>query len=359
MADSEKTETLEAKCLCGSVHMRFDVPVTFLPLAAYLCHCSLCRYATGSPCIFHTQLPAGLLPEFVGRSTEDSLNSYTAAGSGCSYDFCSTCGCHIGGVSLDRRQWTMATSLFQDHGPDKIQIQQHCFSKSARGGGLARILTRMGDREMKSWNPPDDDPRAALVTSEAEVGDDGQDRLRIKCHCGGVSFTVRRPSKQVLDDSFMSKFVSPLDKKKWTASFDACSDCRLASGSHVVGWAFVPLSPCEPRIDTNLAIGTAKSYSSSEGVLRSFCRRCGATLFFSDPKRRPSQEQAVVDIATGIIRAPEGVMAEDWLTWRAGVAFAASGASFDKDFGEALSEGMKAWTRESYGEEVDFVVGEE
>ncbi|KAM4058522.1 glutathione-dependent formaldehyde-activating enzyme [Hirsutella rhossiliensis] len=357
MADSENIQTLEAKCFCGSIHMTFDVPVSSLPFAAYLCHCSMCRYATGSPCIFHTQLPVGLLPKFVGESTEDKLSSYTAKGADCSYDFCSMCGCHIGGVSLDRRQWTMATSIFKDHGPDKFQIKYHVFSKSAKGRGLASIVTRLGDREVKTWNPPDDDPRAALVTSEAETGDDGQDRLRAQCHCGGVSFTVRRPTKQVLDDPFVTKFVSPLDKKKWMAVFDACDDCRLTSGSHVVGWAFVPLSVCEPPIDPKLTIGTAKSYSSSEGALRSFCGTCGATLFFTDSERRPSREQAVVDIATGIIRAPEGVMAEDWLTWRTRVAFASSGVSFDKDFGEALSEGMKRWTRESYGEEVDFEVG--
>lgn len=354
MADSGSAETLEAKCFCGSIHMEFDVPKSSLPLAVYICHCSLCRFATGSPCIFHTQLPVGVLPRFLGDSTKDNLSSYPVTGMGCSYDFCSMCGCHIAGVSHDRQQWTMATSIFQDHGPEKLQIKQHVFSKSAKGGGLASILTRMGDGEMETWNPPDDDARAALVTSEAETGDDGQDRLRAQCHCGGVSFTVTRPTEQVLDDPSMSKLVSPLDKRKWTAVLDACRDCRLTSGSHAMGWASVPLSLCEPLIDTNLTIGTAKSYSSSAGALRSFCGTCGATLLFTDSGRRPSTEQAVAGIATGIIRAPEGVMAEDWLTWRTRVAFASSGASFDKDFVEALTRGMTTWTRDRYGEEVDL-----
>lgn len=75
MTESEATRTLEAKCFCGTVHLTLDVGISRLPLAVYLCHCSICRYATGSPCVFHTQLPEGLVPKFVGRSSEDKLNS--------------------------------------------------------------------------------------------------------------------------------------------------------------------------------------------------------------------------------------------------------------------------------------------
>ncbi|PNY18826.1 DUF636 domain protein [Tolypocladium capitatum] len=357
MADADESKTLEAKCFCGSVHLSFDMPVSSLPLSVYLCHCSLCRYSTGAPCIVHAQFPVGLLPKHLGESGEGKMTSYTSEGAGCSYVFCSTCGCHIGAVSLGRDQWTMATSIFADHGPENFRITLHVFSKSAKGGGISSVLTRMGDGEMKSWDPPDDDPSAKVVEAEAEVGEDGEDRLRSQCKCGGVSFAVRRPTQTVLDDGFMSKLVSPRDRKKWRALYDTCNDCRLTTGTHVVGWATVPLALCEPKIDATLRIGTAKTYSSSEGVLRSFCGVCGATVFYSSASRQPSEEQAVVDVATGILRAPEGPMAEDWLTWRERPAFAASGIRYDKHFSEALDEGMRNWTKARYGNELNMEVG--
>lgn len=207
---------------------------------------------------------------------------------------------------------------------------------------------------MGSLDPPDDHASARLVESAPEVGDDEADRLRAQCHCGGVSFTIRRPAQRVLDDGYMSKYVSPLDDRRWKALLDTCSDCRRLCGTHVVGWAFVPLSACEPAMDATLRIGTAKTYASSEGILRSFCGTCGATVMYLCAERRPTPEQAVVDVATGILRAPEGVMAEDWLTWRTGVVFAGSGKAFDGEFGDTLGEGMRAWTRANYGVEVDF-----
>ncbi|ODA77530.1 hypothetical protein RJ55_07159 [Drechmeria coniospora] len=346
-----ETKTLEAKCLCGSVHLTFDIPVALLPLPVYLCHCSLCRYATGSPCVFHTQLPEGLLPSFVGESGEDKMTSWVSRGAGCSYDFCSTCGCHIAGVGLDRNQWTPATSIFSDHGGANFIIDRHVFSKSAKGGGLSSMLTHLGRREMPCWNPANDDPAGQLVEAQAEMGDDGESRLRAECKCGGVSFAIRRPNQAVLDDDVMSRCVSPKAKEKWMAEHDVCDDCRLTSGTHVVGWAKVPLALCEPAIDTGLRVGTSKTFASSEGVLRAFCGVCGATVFRCSVTHRPTEGQAVVDVATGILRAPEGVLAENWLTWKSRLAFAASGMAYDVEFAEALSKGMQAWAEQRYGVE--------
>ncbi|RDA86014.1 hypothetical protein CP532_4715 [Ophiocordyceps camponoti-leonardi (nom. inval.)] len=354
ISSSSATKTLEAECLCGKVHLAFDVPVSQLPLRVYLCHCSKCRYGTGSLCIFHTLITREGPPSFLGDSTEADLTSYLAPGAKYSYDFCSTCGCHVAGVSQDRKIWTVASSIFKDHGPESFKIRLHVFSESAKGGGLSSVVNWVAGDAMKSWNPPADEPTARLVECEPETAADGTQRLRAECWCGGVSFTVPRPTREVVEDDYMSRFVSPLDARKWKAVLDSCDDCRRVTGTHVIGWAFVPLAVCDPAIGVDLSIGTAKTYASSEGVLRSFCRVCGATVFFSCERRRPTERQAVVDLAVGILRAPEGVMAEDWLTWRARPAHAASGRAFDADFSHALAGGMKAWTEERYGEAVEF-----
>ncbi|RCI13182.1 hypothetical protein L249_0230 [Ophiocordyceps polyrhachis-furcata BCC 54312] len=351
---TQTTKTLEAECHCGKVHLAFDVPVSQLPLRVYLCHCSKCRYGTGSLCIFHTVITRDGPPRFLGHSTEANLTSYLAPGATYSYDFCSTCGCHVAGVSQDRKFWTVASSIFKDHGPGTFQIRQHVFSESAKGGGLSSVVSRVAGDAMNSWNPAADESTAQLVECEPETAPDGTQRLRAQCWCGGVSFTVSRPTSEVVEDAYMSRFVSPLDGRKWKAVLDSCDDCRRVTGTHLTGWAFVPLAVCDPAIGVDLAIGTAKTYASSEGVLRSFCRVCGATVFFSSKKRQPSERQAVVDLAVGILRAPEGVMAEHWLTWRARPAHVGSGLAFDADFTEALTGGMKAWTEEKYGEAVEF-----
>ncbi|KAH6609244.1 hypothetical protein Trco_002590 [Trichoderma cornu-damae] len=355
MAGSKtETKSLEAKCLCGSVHFTIDVPVASLPLPLYICHCSICRFSTGAPCVFHTSLEKGLKPKFIAPSSEKNLTTYFIKGADCTYDFCSTCGCHIAGVGLDREEWTPSTSIFTDHGPDNFVIKTHVFSDSAKDKGLAQALTHLGERKLPDWNPPKDDPRAKVVESEPEVGEDGQERLRAQCHCGGVSFTIRRPSPEIFEHETLRKFASPIDSTKWLGSYDVCDDCRLSNGTHVAGWTFVPLSYCEPEIKSDLKIGTAKVYPSSPGVQRCFCGTCGATVFYSDDERKlPGPENwHLVDLATGILRAPEGSMAENWLTWRPRLAWADSGKRFDAAFANGLEEGMKKYVVGKVGEEL-------
>ncbi|KAL7943136.1 Mss4-like protein [Trichoderma barbatum] len=355
MADSKtETKTLEAKCLCGSIHFTVDVPVASLPLPLHICHCSICRYATGAPCIFHAPL-GNVLPNFIAPSSEKNLTTYSIKGADCTYDFCSTCGCHIGGIALDRSDWTVSTSIFTDHSPENFMIKSHTFSDSAKDKGLAQILTHAGDRKVPDWNPPKDDPRAKIVESEPEVGEDGQERLRAQCHCGGVSFTIKRPTQEIIEHESLRNAVSPVDPTKWIASYDMCDDCRIGNGTHLVGWAFLPLSYCEPEIKSDLKVGTSKTYSSSPGVSRCFCGTCGATVFYYHESRKlpgPGNWH-VMDLATGILRAPEGSMAENWLTWRSRLAWADSGKKFDPAFGIGMEEGMKKYVIGKIGKELD------
>ncbi|KAM0808293.1 putative Mss4-like protein [Seiridium cardinale] len=90
--------------------------------------------------------------------------------------------------------------------------------------------------------------------------------------------------------------------------------CRLTSGAHVISWTFIPLDRCEPKIERDdLLIGTMKTFESLPGVLISFCGVCGADVFYSCQERTN-----IVDVAVDILRAPEGVRAENWPVWRAG-----------------------------------------
>lgn len=353
MAD---TKTLEARCRCRAVHFTVTLPLSALPLPIHLCHCSMCRYRSGAPCVFHTHIDKQWPVEFIAPSVEENITQYDIPGAKSLWHFCSTCGCHVGSRLRTDGSWVISTSIFSDHGTENFMIRKHIHSKSTKDGGLAACMENslsgqrsgaQGEETIEDWNP---DNEVAKVI-EPETDNKGQERLRAQCHCGGVSFTIGRPTAEHLTDSFHQRYVSPLDKSKWLATYDVCNDCRLVDGTHVVGWTFVPVSSIDLPIKRDLAVGTSKTYASSPGVLRSFCGTCGATIFFSCEERRPTEDTQVLDVATGILRAPEGVMATEWLTWRPRVAHAHSGKSYDQNFWLALTEGMNSWADKQYRRE--------
>ncbi|KAH7320036.1 DUF636 domain protein [Stachybotrys elegans] len=359
MADSN-IKSLEAKCYCGSVHFTIDIPTAKLPLATHLCHCSICRYQSGAPAVFHTELPDDVEPRYIAPSSPVNLTTYVGEGRTSSWQFCSTCGCHIAtvGIQPDRLgRIVMSTSIFKEGGPENFKISRHIYTDSTGDGGIASMLTSIGGREIEVWNPPEGDAGATKAIPDKKPDIDDPDRLRAECYCGGVSFTIQRPTHEALNDEFMSTFVSPLDRTKWLGTLDACDDCRLVTGTHVIGWTFVPLKVCEPAIASDLLIGTAKTYVSSPGVLRSFCGTCGATVFYSCDDRHVGLDSQVVDVAVGILQAREGSMAESWLTWRSRLGAEGSGRRYDNEFTEALVEGSKKWVIERCGKELTFTIG--
>ncbi|KAK6072842.1 DUF636 domain-containing protein [Seiridium cupressi] len=341
--DNSQTKTVTAQCYCKTLHFTLELKTSDLPLSTHLCHCSICRHTHGTLCVFHAQLPGGITPKFVAPSGLDKLTGYRWPGCASTRYFCSTCGCHMGDVSPEDGTWVISTSLFVDNDP-VYQIKSHVYTDSAPGGGLNDFLPRIGDREMKVWNPKDGS--GALREIKAEYGADGGECLRAECHCGGVSFTFPRPTEADLNDPDMKEFVSPTDKRKWVASIDACDTCRLTSGAHVISWTFIPLDRCEPKIKRDdLLIGTMKTFESSPGVLRSFCGVCGADVFYSCEERTN-----IVDVAVGILRAPEGVRAENWLVWRAGrLGWIKDGLRYNEELLKSLAEGFKDWSIKKYG----------
>lgn len=344
-------EKLEGKCYCGGIHFTFDVPKTELPLDARICHCSICRFALGAPASFHADFPKDLRPQWIAPSSPSNMKAYSPPGACFTLNFCATCGCHVGAVDIATGEWTAATAIFNKHGLDTFKLNQHVFSKSSRDEGLAALMTHIGSSECKSWNPEAGSPAAQSVELPPEVGPDGRDRLRAQCHCGGVSFTIQRPTKEVLeneDSKYKEHLVAP-GNTKWFGDYDACDDCRLVTGTPIIAWTFVPFALLEPPIGPDLKHGALKTYESSPGILRAFCATCSATVFFRDPKRKLG-DMPVVDIANGILRAQEGAMAANWLTWRPKVEFLESGLKYDRDMIQGIQDGLKKWVAKNQAE---------
>jgi hypothetical protein len=70
-----------------------------------------------------------------------------------------------------------------------------------------------------------------------------------------------------------------------------CIQCQRTSGAAMATWASWP----RPRV--RMLEGNVADFESSHGVKRSFCARCGSTLFW----RRVAKEREEIDIAAGTL----------------------------------------------------------
>jgi hypothetical protein len=224
------------------------------------------------------------------------------------------------------------------------------------------------------------------------------DVLHAYCLCGTVKFHVTRPNTSSLlpHSPFPDLMVpyhtkdplipNPGDEKWWlrtpTTTFPmgskylagtcACRSCRLTSGFEVQTWAFVPRSNIYFHIPQRLSLylqhsaapydgglfepgdvggeviipldfdemrkleqaGKAilRGYESSEGVAREFCPGCGATVFWHDANR-----PELIDVSVGLLDAPEGARAEEWLEWWV------RRVSFEEEAGREEEGGAEGW----------------
>ncbi|KAJ5877142.1 hypothetical protein N7455_000607 [Penicillium solitum] len=348
MADNK---TLTAACHCQSIHFTITIPAVALPLKVHICHCSVCRYTHGTPCIFHAPLPADVIPQFVVPSSIDNLTPYNHAESQGTRHFCSTCGCHIGDKSHDDGGWVISTAIFTEPNQGLWEMRSHAFTNSSLDGGLSAIFSHIGGRQLDVFNPEtslDVSNSGDSIRTDAVENED--EELRAECHCGGVSFSIARPRKEFLASPASEGWVLSRDTSKWLALLDLCDDCRLVDGSNVIAWMFVPVDHISPSPLGDSIIGSSKSYKSSEEVLRTFCGTCGATVFYSCTDR-----PGIVDVAVGILRAPEGVMVENWALWRGRISSGDDGLKYDPGFSRALIEGLKVWGNRR-GMPEDFVL---
>ncbi|KAI0112673.1 DUF636 domain protein [Hypoxylon sp. NC0597] len=346
--EPQEKQTFPARCHCGNIQFTVTLATSVLPLNAGICTCSLCRSSHGTLGSYHVSLPPGVAPEWTSNSINLSVYKTPGGGAGGHGQrlFCPTCGAHNGHYEPYISQWIVDYALFD--GPVFWKLVAWAFPKSNGDGGLPSWLP--GEKLLEFSPDYDVQPKYKL-----EIERDGGERLRAQCLCGGVSFTIPRPSDAVRKDAHMGRCISPSDPRKWKAFLDFCRDCRLVSSAYGVPWVLVPRAVLQPEVPSDLRIGTMKTYRSSENVTMGFCGRCGATVFAKDKARCPSERQDVLSTAVGILRAPEGAKAENWVTWRAGKpAWVEDAMKHDPEFVSAIVEGHRKWALDKYGEAPDF-----
>ncbi|ETS78328.1 hypothetical protein PFICI_10390 [Pestalotiopsis fici W106-1] len=358
-------KSFAARCHCSRIRFSVTLATAALPLRAFICHCGACRTSHGTFGSFHIILPPGVAPEWDEGSSREQLAWYKGEYGG-DLSFCPTCGTHAGGYSPELDQWAVTWGIFDEK---FWQLAFHTCTQSAAGGGMAPWLPEVAGAAVPHVSLGSQDfPNAC----EPCVGPDGRERLRAECACGGVAFSITRPSQEVIDDEYMGDYVmssssaenpttrSNDENYKWKAFLDMCRDCGRLSGATVVPWILVPrIAITDPPMPPDFqGVGTLKTYQSTRGrVTRGFCGRCGATVLLGTTRRTPSERQAVLNVAMGVLRAPEGVRAEDWTVWRTGnVAWADDARGYDAEFTDALVSGIRNWGVETHGQAVDFPV---
>ncbi|KAH6626731.1 hypothetical protein B0J18DRAFT_148415 [Chaetomium sp. MPI-SDFR-AT-0129] len=170
-------------------------------------------------------------------------------------------------------------------------------------------------------------------------GDAGN--VPIRCHCGGIDLVLRAGEAQREFEALQKSgkelpwFADPVTYKG-VGSVDGCDSCRLAVGSELHNWTFAlvkhisfagadqggfPEDTLGLRAAVDAADGTTRDprfgtityYSSSPEVQRYFCGRCSAVLFYAADDR-----SELVDVAVGLLDAPDGARAETAVSWAFG-----------------------------------------
>ena len=241
-----------------------------------------------------------------------------------------------------------------DAKPDILSIQYHGFVTDTVDGGIAPWLGEIGGRPIPSYEQGGDDPKTRKAVNPATLKpeqrsipaqDDhgkgeGEEKLLVQCHCGGVSFDILRSQRPVTEKTWWLRGGGPSNATRYRTGFCVCRSCRLALGQPLQPWTYVETTSLRDTsngsaIGESVAaaadaglLGTLKRYQSTPGVWHDFCGTCGATVFYESEGRTAEMEGLeVVDVAVGILRpggaigvggtvgVGDGVRCEAWLEW--------------------------------------------
>jgi hypothetical protein len=332
-----------------------------------MCHCNTCRWITGNLLVSCPVLTAAPSMDSLARCTK-----YASSPQFVRY-FCSRCGCHCfvqnvspntttasstsSGSEVEEVEWYANAGIIERDPaqvqPDEVWAEDlvtteehHYIADTVDGSIVPRLSTLDGVDIPLYMGPPGDQSLQTSVDEVLNLGADQYakstpDYLKAECHCGSISFSIRRP-KYALDDQGVPARHIGRDKTKYPAYFCACRSDRTGTGAWFVQpWTYIPPSNIKfteddedssitkttttttlsevfpnapattPRSSRAATISARMThYRSSHDSTRSFCHTCGATVFYMNDGR-PS----LANVAVGILRADEGALARNWLEW--------------------------------------------
>lgn len=284
-------QALQGRCHCGRFQLDIHVPAAMFPLSSAFCNCSSCRHATGQLAASFAVIP---LDPDVLEIDVSKLSRYASSEYRTRY-FCPECGANVLDFALSDGNWRVCTGILAR--TQGLLRRDQIFIQDTRDLGLSLWLEGVGRRLEEVHDSETIETGAGRNNSlSLAVNLTIDDRLVVRCHCGGIDLRVRPPK----------------GKARYTAEICLCSSCRLTTGFELTTWASVPTS--QVRLPTEMSLDLCNErltgYTSSPGVHRYFCSRCGAAVLAA------KDNQSWVDIAAGLLRAEEGARAENWVEWK-------------------------------------------
>jgi hypothetical protein len=387
MADN--TRTLKAACLCGDANHEITLPSKDFLLPCYFCTCDSCRHMTGCLFLSVTYLPPSYEPS---KDLVDKLTPFKFTDRVTTYS-CKRCGCLMFDHCLpdpkvpdQKARWDIMTGTLEVFDGD-LDLKGYEYVHDTIDGGFTDFMPVVNGRTLDRW-PYDieEEPHLPLYWHDTEPPKplEAGARLEAHCKCKGVRFYIARPSAQSTqasrswpdlliphyeqsgnkDDAAHETWWLRANKTKFLAGLCSCNSCRLASGIEITPWAFIPRIDisldAEGKIPFESTFGTLKTYNSSEGVTRSFCSICGAIVFFADSER---DKTTLLDVAAGLLSAPEGSRAESWLEWRSErLSFREDAVGRASSLVEGIENGLREFREKGLGrhgpaEEVSEALG--
>lgn len=255
-----------------------------------------------------------------------------------------------------------------------FEFQGHEFIADTVDGGFTDFLTSIAGKQLPRWSyrreRSDQLPLFWRSPDRPSIESPTTDPVHCHCKCGGVEFWIARPSersknaKSELPDltlPYHSSQPRAADEtwwlvdgeKKFMAGVCCCNECRLDSGCEWVEWAFVPTvdisldaegkKPYDLPFGSETGWGTLKGYQSTKkgkSVWRYHCSKCAAMVFFTCDERTD-----LIDVAVGLLDAPEGARAELLLEfWTGRLSFREDGIPRAESMTLAVEDGLKTFS---------------
>ncbi|KAK0735377.1 Mss4-like protein [Apiosordaria backusii] len=345
------TITLTAQCHCRRLTFTSDpIPRSSLPLKGTNCHCNSCRHVTGSLRGSSDIVWPGPPP-----TNSDLLKKY-AFSPRLNIFFCGHCSTTMfweDNSTPGKTQHLVFTGVLNPveqlkEGERLVQWEYHMFLEDTIDGGAVNWLSGLNGkgaekpRRWLGWNEKSEeinregywpeDVKGLVGHGENLLDAEGdKENVLVKCHCGGVNLVLRageaqRDFKERQARGEKLPWFVDLESYKLLGSLDGCDDCRICSGVDLFAWTFAELkhisfadgketlptdtTTLKEAIGKDPRLGTLALYVSSEDVQRYACGRCSATVFYACDDRPD-----MVDIAAGLLHAPEGARAERVISW--------------------------------------------
>lgn len=267
----------------------------------------------------------------------------------------------------------VAAGLLPNLNVDLVKITEHFWVGDTMDGGASVYMQNLKgtSQAVPRWRKGRGEADGLLdgqwpsqdSCQERNANDSSHGSVRIQCLCKGVDFTLWRGNDGFSELKAQGKlpgWVNPTTLKP-VAAYDACDSCRFMVGVPIMHWTFArvaqlgfasgnqdsegfptntPDLKAAVKAGKDSRFGTLTFYESSPDVQRYYCSRCSASVFYAVDDL-PDQ----VDIAMGLLHAPEGSRAESWVEWEWGGLGHKDDTigGWREEFGKAVQAESEGW----------------